>query len=85
MPLMPDAALPDSLLRQAKRVALREHTTVKALIEQGLRSAIGNRTRKQGFKLRRDPRIEQCRIGRREVTILLLVTICQIATCERAD
>lgn len=45
--------LPDSLLREAKRVALKEHTTVKALIEQGLRTIVTARTRKQGFRLRK--------------------------------
>jgi len=44
--------LPDSLLREAKRIAVRRRTTVKALIEQGLRSAIAERERKAGFKLR---------------------------------
>ena len=39
--------LPDSLLRQAKRVALKEHTTVKALIERGLRIVIGNSSRRR--------------------------------------
>jgi hypothetical protein len=49
--------LPDSLLREAKRVALREKTTVRALIERGLRNVIsGNRPsnrfvlRKAGFR-----------------------------------
>ena len=44
--------VPDDLLRQAKRVALNEKTTVKALIEQGLRSVIADRRRRRGFKLR---------------------------------
>lgn len=35
--------LPDSLLREAKRVALREKTTVRALIERGLRSVVARR------------------------------------------
>ena len=35
--------LPDSLLREAKRVALRERTTVRALIERGLRSVLRGR------------------------------------------
>lgn len=45
--------LPDSLLRQAKRVALRERTTVKALIEQGLRIVVGDRRHSAGFALRK--------------------------------
>jgi len=44
--------LPEGLLRQAKRVALKEHTTVKALIERGLRIVIGNTTR-PGFALKK--------------------------------
>lgn len=45
--------LPDSLLREAKRVALKHRTTVKALIEQGLRSVIAERKRGTGFALRK--------------------------------
>ena len=44
--------LPDHLLRQAKKVALRRHTTVKALIEQGLRAAIAEERPRAGFTLR---------------------------------
>ena len=35
--------LPDGLLREAKRVAVREKTTLRALIERGLRIAISRR------------------------------------------
>jgi hypothetical protein len=44
--------LPDSLLRQAKRVALKERTTVKALIERGLRQVIAGEKRAGRFVLR---------------------------------
>lgn len=44
--------LPDRLLREAKRVALREHTTVRALIERGLRSVIEHRRPPARFALR---------------------------------
>jgi len=45
--------LPDALLRDAKRVALRERTTVKDLIEKGLRAEIRARApRRRGFRLR---------------------------------
>jgi hypothetical protein len=44
--------LPDKLLREAKRVALRERTTVRALIERGLRSVIGARRSSGRFVLR---------------------------------
>jgi Arc/MetJ family transcription regulator len=36
--------IPDALLREAKRVALRQRTTVRALIEQGLRHVVRERT-----------------------------------------
>ena len=45
--------LSDSLLRQAKRVALKERTTVKALIERGLRLVVTGDKRGKSFKLRR--------------------------------
>jgi hypothetical protein len=35
--------IPDALLREAKRVALRERTTVRALVEQGLRQVVRSR------------------------------------------
>ena len=43
--------LSPALLRDAKRMALAERTTVKALIERGLRLVISAR-RRRGFKLR---------------------------------
>jgi hypothetical protein len=45
--------LPDALLREAKRVALREKTTVRALIERGLRHVLGRRRPGGRFELRR--------------------------------
>jgi len=45
--------LSDGLLRDAKKVALRERTSVKALIEQGLRLVIRERLRRGGFTLRK--------------------------------
>ena len=45
--------LPDALVRQAKRVALREGTTVRALIERGLRAVVSGRDKGQGFRLRK--------------------------------
>lgn len=44
--------IPDSLLREAKRVALRERTTVRALIERGLRSVLDHRRPSGRFTLR---------------------------------
>ena len=43
----------DSLLEAARQVAGREKTTVKALVEEGLRKVIGDRAQGRGFKLRR--------------------------------
>lgn len=44
--------LSDELLREAKRVAAREHTTVRALVEEGLRAALAGRRRAKHFTLR---------------------------------
>jgi hypothetical protein len=44
--------IPDQLLRDAKRVALRERTTVRALIERGLRAVVEGRRPSQQFRLR---------------------------------
>jgi len=44
--------LSDSLLRQAKRVALKERTTVKALIERGLRLVVSGQNASRAFALR---------------------------------
>jgi hypothetical protein len=44
--------LPDALLHEAKRTAAKEKTTVRALIEQGLRSVLDDRKRGGVFRLR---------------------------------
>jgi predicted transcriptional regulator len=43
--------LPDELLREAQELARRERTTVKELIETGLRAVIKQRTRESSFQL----------------------------------
>jgi Bacterial antitoxin of type II TA system, VapB len=43
----------NSLLETAREVAGREKTTVKALVEEGLRKVIEERAQSPGFKLRR--------------------------------
>jgi len=44
----------DSLLEEARKIAVRERTTLKALIEQGLRRAIAERRQAAGtFRLRK--------------------------------
>ena len=45
--------IPDSLLGQAKRLASQENTTVRALMEEGLRRLIAERKGAKPFKLRK--------------------------------
>jgi hypothetical protein len=45
--------IPDSLFKQARRLASRERTTLRALIEEGLRRLIAERKAAKPFKLRR--------------------------------
>lgn len=43
--------LPDELLRQAKSLAVEQRTTLRALVERGLRAVVGRRE-PGGFTLR---------------------------------
>jgi hypothetical protein len=43
----------DTLLEEARKIAAREQTTVKAMIEEGLRRIIDDRKRKKTFRLRK--------------------------------
>ena len=43
----------DKLLEQAKQVAVRDRTTVRALVEHGLRRELTDRTRAKPFRLRK--------------------------------
>jgi hypothetical protein len=43
----------DALLAEAKKLAVRERTTIRTLIEQGLRQAIAQRKRRGQFRLRK--------------------------------
>ena len=43
----------DPLLEEARKLAAREGTTVKALVEQGLRRVISERKRSVAFRLRK--------------------------------
>ncbi len=45
--------IPNSWLEQTKRLALREHTTVRALMEEGLRKIVAERKRAKAFRLRK--------------------------------
>lgn len=45
--------LSDSLLREVRKLAAREGTTVKALVEQGLRRVLAERKQVGAFQLRK--------------------------------
>jgi len=45
--------IPDSLLEEARKIASQEQTTIKALIEEGLRRTIDDRKHKRVFRLRK--------------------------------
>ena len=44
--------IPDSLFEEARKLAHREQTTLKALIEEGLRHVISEHQRERQFRLR---------------------------------
>jgi predicted transcriptional regulator len=43
----------DALLEEAKKLAARDDTTLKSLVEQGLRDVIAQRKRRAHFRLRK--------------------------------
>ena len=45
--------IPDSLLEEAKKLAAKEGTTVRAFVEQGLRRVVAERKSRGTFKLRK--------------------------------
>jgi Arc/MetJ family transcription regulator len=45
--------LSDRLVAEAKRTAAREGTTLRQLIEEGLRRVLGDRKQRKGFTLRK--------------------------------
>ena len=45
--------IPDPLLREARKVAEREQTTLRALVEQGLRHVLTEKRRRPAFRLRK--------------------------------
>lgn len=45
--------IPNSLFEEARKLAHRERTTFKALVEEGLRRIISDRKRRGGFRLRK--------------------------------
>jgi len=44
--------IPDPLLREARKIAVRERTTLRALVEQGLREIVADRKAACPFRLR---------------------------------
>jgi hypothetical protein len=42
----------DPLLRNARKLAARERTTLRALVEEGLRQVVAEKTRRRAFRLR---------------------------------
>jgi hypothetical protein len=45
--------IPDNLLDEAQQLARREGTTLKALVQEGLRRVVNERKRQKSFKLRK--------------------------------
>ncbi len=45
--------IPDTLMEEARKIAAQERTTVKALIEEGLRRVIDERKQEKKFRLRK--------------------------------
>jgi len=45
--------IPDSLFEEVRRLANQEHTTMKVIVEEGLRRIVSERKRRGHFKLRR--------------------------------
>jgi hypothetical protein len=52
-PMKTTVELSDALLDEARKVAAREGITVRTLIEQGLRHALGQRRQQRRFQLRK--------------------------------
>jgi CRISPR/Cas system-associated protein Csm6 len=45
--------IPENLFEEARKLAQRERTTMKALVEEGLRRIISERKRRSAFRLRK--------------------------------
>lgn len=43
----------DPLLREARKIAVRERTTLRALVEQGLRQVVADKKQASKFRLRK--------------------------------
>lgn len=45
--------IPDTLFKEARKLALREGTTFKALVEEGIRRILSERKRRSRFRMRK--------------------------------
>jgi hypothetical protein len=45
--------IPDSLLEEVRKLAQQEHTTMKVIVEMGLRRIVSERKRRSRFRLRK--------------------------------
>ena len=45
--------IPDGLFEEARKLAQQEQTTLKALVEQGLRRVVSERKKRPSFRLRK--------------------------------
>jgi CRISPR/Cas system-associated protein Csm6 len=45
--------IPENLFEEARKLAQRERTTMKALVEEGLRRILSERKRRSAFRLRK--------------------------------
>ena len=45
--------IPDSLFEEVRKLAAKEKTTLKALVEEGLRLILAKRNRRSAFRLRK--------------------------------
>jgi len=45
--------IPDSLFEEVRKLAQREHVTMKAIVEEGLRRIVSERQRRSRFRLRK--------------------------------
>ena len=52
-PMKTTLDISDPLLREARKVAAREGTTLRSLVEQGLRRVVAEKKRRPAFRLRK--------------------------------
>jgi hypothetical protein len=45
--------IPDSLFEEVRKLARQEHTTIKVIVEMGLRRIVSERKRRSQFRLRK--------------------------------